>query len=232
VPAPPFIPGALRVRYWFDLQSGFTGGVGGYYTYTGGPPSTTDANAICAKLRAEFSANLASFMSTAYALTQVTLRDLSSAIGSEGIDTTNVPGTDSNQSLPIDVCAIVNCHIGRNYRGGRPRQYWPFGTETSLLDNHTWTTAFVDALAAAVLTMNTALTGFTTGTTSIAANANVSLYGGFKVVTSPTTGRARNVPQYRGTPGFDPVIAPDPIVSYSVQKFLGSQRRRIRGTGT
>jgi hypothetical protein len=54
------------------------------------------------------------------------------------------------------------------------------------------------------------------------AQVNVSYYKGFTVVTSPTTGRARNVPTLRSAPVVDAVTA------QAVRTSIGTQRRRIQ----
>lgn len=227
---PPAFPNSFKYRMIFDLGAGFSGGVGGYFNVDTSPLSASQMDLIATGIRTSFAANLASFMTTAFSLTSVTVRDLTAG-GGEGSDSTAVPGTDANTGLGVDTCALVNLEVFRTYRGGKPRIYWPFGTNTSLENDHEWTDAFVSSLNAAMAAFDSAISGGSYGGAKVNNRENISYYGGFKVVTSPTTGRARNVPQYRGTPGFDPIIPPDAVTGYSTQKFIGTQRRRVRSTG-
>lgn len=230
MPTPPAHPNVIRFRLWFDLDHGYQGGVGHYFTYTGNLPGAGDLNVFCTKIKTEFSTHLASFMKDNYSLTQVTCRDLTSG-GAEGIDTTAVPGTDSNPEIGVDTAALVNLKIGRNYRGGRPRIYWPFGTTTSLEDEHEWTDGFVTALDAAMTAYFGAIQGTNSNLTTIGVLCSLSQFAGFDVVINPRTGRAANVPKYRGLPGDAALLPPDAVTSWHTSKLIGTQRRRVRSTG-
>jgi hypothetical protein len=52
------------------------------------------------------------------------------------------------------------------------------------------------------------------------SHVSLSYFSGFTVITSPTTGRARNVPTVRSSPLIDPVV------TLKTQTSIGTQRRR------
>ncbi|MBA0087123.1 MAG: hypothetical protein HRJ53_19235 [Acidobacteria bacterium Pan2503] len=117
-------------------------------------------------------------------------------------------------------CALVNLHIARRYRGGKPRQYWPFGVITDLNNTKNWNTSFQTAVNNAMIALNSAAIAMAWTGGNIAAPVNVSYYHGFTVVTNPITGRARNVPKLKATPDVDT------ITGQSCNQRVATQRRR------
>jgi hypothetical protein len=83
-----------------------------------------------------------------------------------------------------------------------------------------WSTAFVGDVTAALTSAFAAIIGASAGGTTITQHVNVSYYAGFTVVTSPTSGRARNVPTLRSSPHVDT------ITSFAVSQRIANQRRR------
>jgi len=79
-------------------------------------------------------------------------------------------------------------------------------------------------LSAAITQWNLFMTAVLTGTNWPAAgtltHVNVSYYAGNTPVQNPITHRWRNVPNPRGAPVVDPIIG------YTPENGIGSQRRR------
>lgn len=221
MPALPSVPNVFRVRLTFSdaADTDVTNTL--YFQYTGGPPSAADTSAFASTIFGA-AADFYPLMGTDVTHTGVTVTDLSSASAPEAVATGSDPGTRSGGPLSGGTCAVVSATIARRYRGGKPRSYFPFGVDTDLSTRQTWSTVFVAALQSAYGSFTSSIIGTNHGSTTISNHVNVSYYEGTKVVISPTTGRARNVPQLRTTPVVDT------IVNHNVVAYPGSQRRRNR----
>ena len=192
-----------------------------FYRYTGGPPSATDCNALAADIYGAFAAMDGQWSPTTQ-LTGVELTDLNSSGGAQGLHAQSTSGIRAGTDLAGGTAVVVGYTIVRRYRGGKPRSYFPFFTSSDLTNRQTWAAGDLTALDSDLATAFTAIIGATSGTTTITEHVNVSYYEGFTVVTSPTTGRARNVPKVRSTP------LTDIITSFGARPTPGSQRRRNR----
>lgn len=222
MPALPNIPLVLRAQlHWQDnADTHVTSTL--FFRYSGTAPNGTACNALAHDIDDAF-APVATQWSNETSLIGCVVTDLSTNMGGEGSDTTSVPGTDSGTQLAGGTCLIANYQIGRRYRGGKPRNYFPWGTSSDLNGRQLWTTSFASACQSALSDAIAAITGESSGGTTITAHCNVSYYQGSRVVTSPTTGRARNVPILRTTPQVDD------ITGITINPAPGSQRRRNRG---
>jgi hypothetical protein len=154
------------------------------------------------------------------ALTGVRCIDLSSPTGAEGEHAQASPGTGGVDILPGATCLLMRYVINRRYRGGKPRSYFPFGVQTDLSTRQQWGTGFLTDIDGKYAAAHTAILALSSGSTVITDQVNVSYYEGFTVQTSPSTGRATNVPKRRTTPLVDT------IVSFSASGTPASQRRR------
>lgn len=196
-------------------------GVRGFWRYTGGAPSAADCSTLALDFGGAWAAHLASLLDVSYSLTAVQVVDLSSSTGAEATDTTSRSGTRGGGSLTASVATLVNQNIVRRYRGGKSRAYWPFGVAGDISGPQTWGAAYVAAVQAGINAFVAECITFVAGTTSVASQANISFYSGFTVVTSPTTGRARNVAKIRAVPQTTD------ITSYGVNPKPAAQRRRM-----
>jgi hypothetical protein len=118
---------------------------------------------------------------------------------------------------------LVNYVIGRRYRGGKPRSYFPWGTVADLQGRQNWTAGFLTNVNTNLATAFAAMIGANAGSTVVTAHVNVSYYLGSKVVIDPITGRAHNVSIARDVPVVDT------IDSFKTSPTVASQRRRNRG---
>lgn len=153
-------------------------------------------------------------------LTGVKVTDLSSSSGGVGEHSQSTAGTGNVASLPGGTSVLVNYLINRRYRGGKPRSYFPWGSETEMATRQSWVGTFITDCTSALTTYFAAVIGLVVGGTTLTSHVNVSYYEGFTVVTNPVTGRSRNVPKLRTTPVVDDIL------SWSVSAKPGSQRRR------
>jgi hypothetical protein len=218
-PLPP-VSGVLRVdTLWSDIsdanvQSRL------FYSYSGSAPDPSDAQSLAADVYGH-AADLAANWHEQVQLTGVRVTDLSSSSGAVGEHEESTVGTLSGNLLPASACLLINYVVGRRYRGGKPRSYYPWGDASSMGSNNVWTTGFVNSVSTNYAAFLAAVIGLSSGSTTLQNHVNVSYYDGFTVVTNPVTGRARNVSKQRTSPVVDLVT------TWAVSTRIRSQRRRL-----
>jgi len=221
MPALPAAAGVIRTAL-----SGTTTGGGVWLTryyqhYSGTAPTNAQLHTFNASQITNFNADLKSLINATFILTQVTSEDLSSSTGAVDVTATSQTGTRAGSAVTGAACVVCSYEIARRYRGGHPRGYWVFGSDSDITDDRDWSTTLVNAVntgIAAYFTANAAAGWTGAGTIT---QVNVSYYSGFTVVTNPITGRARNVPTLRVTPTIDTVT------SIVARQSIGTQRRRL-----
>jgi hypothetical protein len=191
-----------------------------FFAYTGTAPTSANLTTMATAVRAAWNTNVKALCSTAGGLTQVAIVDLTNTSAGSGMDATTVVGTRTGGALPGGVATLVNFSIARRYRGGKPRIYMPYGTQTDIQGSQTFTTTYQSAMQSALNAFVTAIIAAAPSGTTITSVVNVSYYEGFTVVTNPITGRSRNVSTARTTPLIDAVL------STAVNVKFASQRRR------
>lgn len=192
-----------------------------FFRYSGGAPNPTDAVTLAADIYSPASA-MAALWSTNTQLTGVEVTDLSSPTGGQGLHAQSTTGTRVGADLAGGTCVVVGYVVQRRYRGGKPRNYFPWFTAADLTTRQTWNPTDLTIVDSDLATYFAAVIGLSSGSTTITDHVNVSYYDGFTVVTNPSTGRARNVPKLRTTPVVDV------ISSFAARSNPGSQRRRNR----
>lgn len=222
MPALPAIPNVVKVQFgWNDGSDTHATNVM-HYRYSGGPPNATDATTIAAGL---FNAMAGCHNSwpPGTLLELCTVTDLASATGAQGAHSGAQDGTSSGVPLAAGSAVLVTYVIGRRYRGGKPRSYFPWGDAASLSGRQNWSAGYVSQVSANLTAAFAAMLGVTGGSTVLTQHVNVSYYQGFVVVTDPITGRAKNVSKPRATPLVDT------IGSFKIGPTVASQRRRNFG---
>jgi len=216
----PDVAKVIRVTLVFTIGSDTHAITRFFVNYSGTAPSNSDLNTFCGAVRSAFNTNLKSLCHALVVLTTVEAVDLTSTSGATGSDSTSVTGTRAGLPCTGDAAVVVSYPIARRYRGGHPRGYWPFGVAGDLATPQQWGATLVNAV-------NTGITAFFTAVRAAGwtgagdvDHVNVSYFHGSHVVTNPTTGRARNVPDLRATP----LVAG--IANLIVRARPGSQRRR------
>lgn len=220
MPALPAAPNVLKVRTHFDYSNDTSASWRYYFLYSGTAPTSANLATMAATVLAATATDLASLASSNVTFTEVEVTDLSSATAGYGQATGSHVGTRSGANLPNSTCALHLMHIARRYRGGKPKVFLPFGTGGDLTNGVDWTSAFVSAVQTGIGSYLGAIEAAAPSGTTIANLVNVSYYHGFTLVTSPTTGRGRNVPTLRAAPVIDNVL------SSSFPTRPSTQRRR------
>lgn len=193
-----------------------------YEQYTGAAPSAAALNDFCAAVAGGLNSDFAYATSEVLTLGRVHAIDLSSATAAEGDWLGSHVGTNTDPPNALDVAQVISYEIARRYRGGHPRGYWPFGSATALTNPQRWDPTYLASIQENIETFFAAVPGFVWSGGGTLQHVNVSYFSGFTVVTSPTTGRARNVPTVRATPLVDAVTA------YVARAHVGTQRRRLQ----
>lgn len=218
MPALPTIPNVLKISLLWSISSDVDARTTLYFSYSGAAPNNAACSAFATAAYNAFGA-FGEDWDVDTSLTGCEVIDLSSSSGGVGIHSATVAG---NLTHPISGASavLVNYAIARRYRGGRPRSYLPWGDQTVIGNRQTWGGTFVAAVTTHVQDAFAGIIGQTSGGTTISQHVNVSYYSGFTVETSPSSGRARNVPKLRTTPVVDT------IVGLSISTRIANQRRR------
>ena len=220
MPALPPVPGVVRVRYGYDFADSPNVGTYQHFTYTG--PSPSGANCLTLA-QAIFDASQVHFegvMQGACTFTSVRVTDLSSQTGGDATFSGAAAGARPGGTIPSSIAFVSDYQIERRYRGGKPRSYWPWGTDSDLASPDKWAAATVTEFIGVQGALNGIVVGQSAGSTQLSTQCSVSYYEGFASFQNPITGRWRNAPKPRTVPVIDL------IVSSTGRTLLGHQRRR------
>lgn len=165
-------------------------------------------------------AGMVSYAHTDVILTEVVCTDLSSSSGFQGVNTTPQTGTRGGVLLPGGTCVLINYHMTRRYRGGKPRNYLPYLDASDLNGAQVWNSTPLGLLLAAWVAFIGDVEGTTYSTATIGGQCNVSYYAGFTNVPYGSPTKYRRTPTVRVTPVVDAVVAT------SANPAPASQRRR------
>lgn len=140
--------------------------------------------------------------------------DLASDVGASATVDFSSTGVRTGDFAPSSAAVVISMEINRRYRGGHPRNYWPFGTAGTYeaSSSKLWDTSFIADVQTKFTTFADAIQAVTVSGTSFTTLVNVSYYN--KVVNPD--------PPYRRT---TPLV--DNIVGYTVKQRICSQRRRL-----
>jgi hypothetical protein len=224
VPFPP-APNVLKLQMKFTTPNDLDIVTNTHYLYSGAAPGPSGLNSWLSAVATAFTNDLQPLCGSWITHVQDTVTDLTSAAAGQAQQNHTQVGTRTGGTLPISACALFNGKIIRRYRGGKPRTYWPFGTDTDLADSAHWTTTAQTAFNNGMNAFNTALLAAGAGTATITAGVSVSYFQGHFAVQNGVTKRWKNVPTLGPSPPY-PYI--DQLQQYTCNLTLGSQRRRLR----
>lgn len=219
MPPLPSVPNVIRVDHLWDDGSDTGAMSRQFFSYSGSPPNS----AACVDLAAGIFNHMgtcAECWDENTALIGVKVTDLSSPSGGVGEHAQTQNGIRAGTPLSASSAVLVNYLIGRRYRGGKPRNYLPWGQSGDLNNKTQWAGAFLTLVNSDLSGYFSGVIGTTSGGTTISQHVNVSYYDGFTVITNPVTGRARNVAKLRSSPLVDVIL------SYAASPRVASQRRR------
>lgn len=221
MPPLPVVPATLKVKIGWNVGADVAAVTILHAKYTGGPPMPADTLALATDFHASIVSRFGALYNPTVALEYVEVTDLASSVGAQSTYTATHVGTRSGGPLAAATAVLVSWIIVRRYRGGKPRSYFPFFSDTDLASDLSWVSGSVTAMETAVQLFYDDLVTFTSGSTVITQLVQVSYYQGFTSVTNPITGRTKDVAKLRvGGP------ITDALVSLTVSPRPASQRRR------
>jgi hypothetical protein len=224
VTAPPLPESpALRCRLSGFDASNSSWGTRFYIGYAGAAPSGAQCTAIATQISSLYGVHLAPLVNPGTTMNLVDVIDIASTTGLSGQNETAVPGTRVGGELPAQVAMNVEYGIAQRYRGGKPRGFWPFGCDADLQNVSDWMQTFINEVNAGIEAFFADIEAFVVTGVGPFLHVDLSYYQGFKVVTD-SSGRARNVPQYR------PEALVRTVTGYFGKTVLGSQKRRRTST--
>lgn len=207
MPALPNIPNVVKVQLHYQVGADTTAMTVHHFRYSGGPPNSSD----CLQLASEINtaANpLAAFLDTSSSLSGCTVTDLSTNLGGQNTQTRTLLGTETGGLLSAGTAYLLNLQIARRYRGGKPRNYFPFGTTTNINGRTQWVGVWHDSVQSALQTFFAQCLGLVGGATTLTAHVSV----GYHDKTAPG--------------GILPTPHVDTITGYKGSLHIASQRRR------
>lgn len=205
-PLPP-LANTLKVGMSWHVDLNLTAESIIHFQYSGGPPTTSDCQALAADFQASAVTNLKSLMASDNLIGPYTVLDIGSSTGAEGSGGSATAGTLASAPNVASACVVMQHAIARRYRGGKPRSYAPFGDSSKTASTGTWTSAFLALCVTGWSNFITTCLAATSGGTSITQYGSVSYF----------TGKA-----LRSTPHWDPIVAT------TARSRIGTQRRRIK----
>lgn len=218
----PIVPGVVEILIKWQVGEDSSASSKLYASTGATSLSQADLTTLANAIANQFGNLCTNYASSQVKLLSVSCIDLSSAAQTTGVSTVGTAtGTRAGGFLPANVCVLANYRIARRYRGGKPRTYFPLGTQTDLQDSQLWQgsslTNFQTAIGTAISNSVTA----TGGAITLTGHVNVSYYSGSTWVAVGTGGRTKRVATRRTTPLVDPVLA------MNVSPKPASQRRRM-----
>lgn len=220
---PPVVADTLRINLQWADGSDNAALTRLYWGYSGSAPDAAGAAAIAEDIYNAAHSEFLGVMWHGNSLTGVEVFDLASDTGVGGTYADTHGGTLTGGPLPAGTAVLINHHIARHYRGGKPRSYVPFGDDGMLQNPQTITAAFVASVQAAWSAFIASVKSVSEGGTVLSpGQQNVSFYKGYEYEQYGKPVKYRRVPLYRDT------VTPDPITGFTVSNIPASQRRRQR----
>jgi hypothetical protein len=146
------------------------------------------------------------FTTSQCALTSVIAEDLSTLNTPVGLWTGSIAGTRTGSPLPAETCLLINFHVNRRYRGGKPRMYLPLGNAGDVSAPQAWLGGFLAAVNTSFSAFLNGVFGSTLGGATVTTLCSVSYYHAKALRTTPLV---------------------DPVTAWSTNGIPASQRRRM-----
>jgi hypothetical protein len=214
----------LRVNLDYKWVDSSLSGGRFYLSYAGSAGSAGDLGTLASDISSQWNTSIAGLCCPDVSLVEVDVLDIATRTGLSAQSAAIHAGTRSGAVLPQDVAFNVEWGIARRYRGGKPRMYWPMGTQPDLVDTAHWLSTFVTTVGTDVTAFFTAINALSIGGLGALQHVNLSYYEGFHNVTD-TSGRTYPRPLYR-----TPNAVHDDVKSYIPKALVSSQRRRRTAT--
>jgi hypothetical protein len=215
------VPNVIRVTLHYTISADVNAVNRFFFKYAGAPPLSPAMETFAVSVANLYSVNLQEYSHPNVTLHLTEAVDLSSPTGGYGSSSAIHQGARAGGALPAGTCLLQHMTIGRRYRGGKPRIYWPFGSDTDLQDSQRWTNAFLTIMGTQLPTFFGQVIANPPPGNTLQQQCNVSYYSGFHTHEG-STGRVSNISDVR------PVPLVDLVTGFSVDPRVGSQRRRSR----
>lgn len=173
-PLPP-VPGVFKAQLFYDIF-GFGGANVLHFSYSGGPPDAATCAAFATTLRTSYASTIASNFASTIALIATVVTDLSSTSGASGQDLTDVPGTDFNQPVPVQLATVVKWPVSLRYRGGHPKTFFPPMIQAHTANMSQWTDGAAGSFGLGAQSMIAGVVGVTHGGTTCTGHVAVSYF--------------------------------------------------------
>lgn len=189
-----------------------------HWAYSGSAPSSTDLGTLGAAFNSAVNTQLKPLFDSSVVYQGVILQDLSSSTGAVRQTTASITGTRTGGALTAANCLLMNHHIAQHYRGGKPRSYLPFGSQTDTSTGRSWNPSFITTCNTNWGLFQVAFIGQVAGGTTITHQCAVSYYQGYNAPTTLPSGRVKQTPKLRGTPVVYTITDSAANVVYATQR--------------
>jgi len=220
MPPLPYVPDVLRADLLWTDASDTNILTRLHYAYTGGPPSPTDCIALATGIYGAAVAQFISALNVDGKLRGVDVVDLADETAATGTYEHLTSGTNLNGFLPAGVAVLMNHHIARRYRGGKPRSYLPLMTPGNMDTPSAWSDSTIAGFNTQWAAFTTAVLALESGDTLLDEFVSVSYYKGY------AAGRPRSNGHLYFPPGIRETPIVDTILRSTMNPKPGSQRRR------
>jgi hypothetical protein len=178
-----------------------------------------DLDLLAATIVTAWVTNFGTLMATNVTVQACTARDLTDnqSLASEH-NTAGTPGTRVAQLEPSSLCVMVRYIINSRYRGGHPRQYFPFLGTTDLGNEHTWRDTSLSAVRPAIVAWLAAVQG---AAYSVTGNPLQLVVPRYTYTVTDDTVHKKYVRERTG------LLRVFQVTDYQPQAPVGSQRRRL-----
>lgn len=225
MPALPHVPNVIQAIVNFASLDGHHNAINKlHYAYGAGTPTAADLSSFAADIGNAYTGGFttSTYASPKWTLTTVNTLDLATAIGNAGSHNVNVVGAGTS-ALPASVAGLINWHIARHYRGGKPKTFVPGLAPVAITDEEVMAAGAVtqlNILAANLINGSNLGSPPVFGSFGVVGLVNVSYYSGFTNFTKPS-GRESSRPTVRA------VAVVDTIQSGAASPRYSTQRRRL-----
>lgn len=203
----PFLTGGIKVRIAGAIGAGEFGMVFHYNTGLVVDITDSDASVFAANIQTAWSTHIAPEWTAEVVMNTVVVEGLTSGTDGVGGIAGAVPGTGPGTPVAAQVCVLEKDLIARRYRGGHPRHYWPAPAPVFMSDPTTLSVVGAGALNTAVAAYHSAVVA-----------DGVALWGADFFYMSPS---------YYSGHALRPIPLADPILGFTIESKLATQRRRL-----
>lgn len=221
----PPVPQVVRVHLGWQVGNDSSAGSRLYWRYSGPAPTGAQCDGIASAFQTQIRDLWLGLLALSNNQTEIVVTDLSTNSGRSGEVPGAGQGTRAGEPLPANACLLMNHHIARRYRGGKPRTYLPFGVQHDLQSAQRWTSEALTEFGNQFNTLVSEINGKSFEATKLEEHVNVSYYAGTEWVPFGNEGHSKPIAKKRTTPFVDS------IGSSSPNGIFGSQRRRLARAG-